>query len=267
MINTTPRLCGSLAIRPSKFGVRVHNAGFEALNLPFRYISLKVEALPEVVPPLRALNFRGFAVSMPFKEEIINYVEEVSEDVRAIGACNTVVNEEGRWVAHNTDWRGFADALKKAGIHTAGRASVIGAGGVSRAILYALKVAGWNTVIVARNTDAGLALKNRFGAEEVIELASQQKVPCDLIVNATPVGDYPGVIDFERYPGASSFMDVVINPPKTAVCEQATSRGLTVIPGWSMLLYQALYQFRLYTQTEPPLELMEKTVMSVLEGA
>jgi shikimate dehydrogenase len=267
MINTTPRLCGSLAIRPSKFGVRVHNAGFEELKLAFRYISLQAESVDEVVPPLRALNFRGFAVSMPFKEEILRFVDEVSEDVRAIGACNTVVNEEGRWVAHNTDWRGFADALEKAGVKSPGRAAVIGAGGVARAILYALKVAGWESVIVARNIDAAHLLKDRFGATDVIDLGSQQEVPCDLIVNATPIGDYPGVLVFERYPGASYLMDVVINPPKTPLCEEGRSRGLTVIPGWSMLLYQALYQFKLYTKTEPPLDLMERTVMSVLEGA
>ncbi|MDX6575422.1 MAG: shikimate dehydrogenase [Blastocatellia bacterium] len=267
MINTTPRLCGSLAIRPSKFGVRVHNAGFEALNLPFRYISMQAESVDEVVPPLRALNFRGFAVSMPFKEEILRFVDEVSEDVRAIGACNTVVNEDGRWVAHNTDWRGFADALAKAGVQSSGRAVVVGSGGVARAILYALKVAGWNTIIVARNTESARQLRDRFEAADVVDLESQKEIPCDLIVNATPVGDYPGLIDFQRYPGASSLMDVVINPPKTALCEEARSRGLTVVPGWSMLLYQALYQFRLYTKAEPPLELMEKTVMSVLEGS
>lgn len=266
MINTTPRLCGSLAIRPSKFGVRVHNAGFEALKLPFRYISMQAESVDEVVPPLRALNFRGFAVSMPFKEEIIRFVDEVSEDVRAIGACNTVVNEDGRWVAHNTDWRGFADALVKAGVRTSGRAAVVGSGGVARAILYALKVAGWNTVIVARNTESAAQLRDRFGATDVIDLASEQQVPCDLIVNATPIGDHPGVIEFQRYPGATCLMDVVINPPQTPLCEEAKSRGLTVIPGWSMLLYQALYQFKLYTKTEPPVDLMEKTVMSVLEG-
>jgi shikimate dehydrogenase len=227
---------------------------------------MQADSVDEAVPPLRALNFRGFAVSMPFKEEILRFVDEVSEDVKAIGACNTVVNDNVRWVAHNTDWRGFVDALDKAGVRSSGRAAVVGAGGVARAILYALKIRGWSAVIVARNTESAGRLKKRFGVSDVLDLTSNDVVDCDLIVNATPVGDHPGVVAFERYPNASCLMDVVINPPRTALCEEAKSRALTVVPGWSMLLFQALYQFKLYTETEPPLEVMERTVLSVLEG-
>jgi shikimate dehydrogenase len=198
MITTTPRLCGSLAIRPSGFGVRVYNAGFEALEIPLRYISMQADSLDEAAPLLRALDSRGFALSMPFKEQILRFVDEISPDVQAIGTCNIVVNDDGRWVAHNTDWRGFLDALEKAGVQSPGRAAVVGSGVVARAILYALRVRGWDTTLLARNVGAASRLRELIAIRDVLDLASRPSVPCDLIVNATPVGEYPGVINYRR---------------------------------------------------------------------
>lgn len=108
MTRTAPQLCGSISGRasPNALGVKMHEAGYAAAGLSFRYVSAESQDLHSTVGAFLELGFRGFGVSMPFKREILSLLDEVSPDTCAIGACNTVVNESGRLSGHNTDWRG-----------------------------------------------------------------------------------------------------------------------------------------------------------------
>jgi shikimate dehydrogenase len=128
---TIPKLCGSVSgqLSPLSLGTKMHEAGYQAMGVNFRYVSVESQNLQATVKAFIELGFRGFAVSMPFKRDIIPLLDEVSADVKAIGACNTVVNDQGRLTGHNTDWRGAIDALGEAGFDQPGRAIVLGAGG------------------------------------------------------------------------------------------------------------------------------------------
>src|SRR5687767_6319129 len=102
MIRTRPTLCGSVSGNPSSLGVAVHTAGYRELGLDYTYVALGTETLDPVVSLVRQLGFRGLGVSMPFKQEILRFLDDTTPEVRAIGACNTVVHDAGRLIGHNT---------------------------------------------------------------------------------------------------------------------------------------------------------------------
>ncbi len=139
MNRTIPVLCCSVAANPSPLGVKLHNAGYEALGLDYRYFAIGAADIEPVLQCMRTLAIRGLGVSMPHKQAVIPFLDEVSQDVQAIGACNTVVQENGRLYGYNTDWVGALGAIDEAGSGGLHSAVIIGAGGVARAIAYALK--------------------------------------------------------------------------------------------------------------------------------
>ena len=110
MTLTLPRICASVAGRASPLGVAIHDAAYSATNTKFKYVAVETTELDETLKALIALNVRGIAISMPFKTEVMKKLDVVSDDVKVIGACNTVVNEDGVLHGYNTDWRGAAES-------------------------------------------------------------------------------------------------------------------------------------------------------------
>ncbi len=154
-LKTYPVLCGSVAGKASKLGVALHDAGYRELNLDFKYVAIGTDDLRQALNGCRSLNFRGFGVSMPYKIAIIEYLDELSEDVRSIGACNTVVNNSGTWKGHNTDWQGAIAAINEIGAKKSEKALIVGSGGVARAIAYGLRKSGWKVWVAGRNSGTG----------------------------------------------------------------------------------------------------------------
>ncbi|CAN7696077.1 shikimate dehydrogenase family protein [Mesorhizobium sp. LjRoot246] len=267
MARTLPPLCGSVSGRlgPLPLGVRMHEAGYKALGLDFSYVSVESEDLKETVASFVHLGFRGFGVSMPYKRDIIDYLGDVSDDVISIGACNTVVNDGSRLAGFNTDWRGAMDALRERGIDQPGRAIVLGAGGAARALIFGLRKEGWQVEVTARNHMSASTLTSHFDLAPPRDWNAPSFPTFDLVVNTTPVATLPS--DFpalERFPDSRALFDVVFNPVRTALCAEAEGRGLITIPGWLMLLHQALHQFTLYTGAEAPLAAMRDALLEAL---
>ncbi|MDH2406630.1 shikimate dehydrogenase [Bradyrhizobium sp. SSUT18] len=243
----------------------MHEAGYKALGLDFRYASVESQDLGATVAAFLELDFKGFAVSMPYKRDIIAYLDETSADVAAIGACNTVVNKAGRLTGHNTDWRGALDALRECGVHQPGRAIVLGAGGAARALVFGLKSAGWQVEVAARNHHAGVSLASDFGLSPPQSLETQSFLGFDLVVNTTPVSTLSDdLLNLDHFPDARAVFDVVFNPVYTPLCAEAERRGLVPVPGWLMLLHQALHQFTLYTGVEAPAPAMREALLKTL---
>lgn len=267
MTRIAPQLCGSISGRasPNALGVKMHEAGYAAAGLSFRYVSAESQDLHSTVGAFLELGFRGFGVSMPFKREILSLLDEVSPDTCAIGACNTVVNESGRLSGHNTDWRGAMDALQEAGVHVPGHALVLGAGGAARALIFGLREAGWIVEIAARNLDAARVIAADFDLPRPHSANFQFMPGIDLLVNATPNTDLPdGFLAPGRFPDLEAVFDVVFNPSRTLLCDQAERLGLISVPGWLMLLHQALHQFTLYTGLEAPAGAMREALLAHL---
>lgn len=267
MTRTIPQLCGSISSRvsPSGLGVKMHEAGYQAAGVDFKYVSAETHDLRATVGAFVELGFRGFAVSMPFKREVLSLLAEVSPDTHAIGACNTVVNNGGWLTGYNTDWRGAMDALRESGVHEPGRALVIGAGGAARALIFGLKESGWHVELAARNLAAATAVATDFDLPRPWSHDAEVIPDIDLLVNATPNIDISeGFLAPERFPDLKAVFDVVFNPLATPLCNQAARLGLISVPGWLMLLHQAMHQFALYTGLEAPAAAMRDALLKNL---
>lgn len=257
MLKTFPTICGSVAGNPSPLGVRMHNAGYAAKNMDYTYVAMGADNIEEAIQAFKVLNYKGMGVSMPFKQTIIGLLDGVDESVRTIGACNTVVNEGGKLIGYNTDWVGAQDAiLEVASFDNIKSAVIIGAGGVARAIAYALKVNDVQVYISARKAEQRNALVKDFGLAGSMDLEDQGKYNVDLVVNATPDATVNGPVKLDYHKNASVVLDVVFTSYMTDLTTEAKKRGLKYASGWRMLLLQGAKQFELYTKEKAPVDAM-----------
>ncbi|OZF45368.1 shikimate dehydrogenase family protein [Rhodococcus sp. 14-1411-2a] len=262
-IRTVPTLCWSVAANPSALGVKMHDAGYQSLGLDYKYVALGSTDIEPVLAAVRALGIRGLGVSMPHKQNVIANLDWASADVHTIGACNTVVNDAGRLSGHNTDWQGAWRAVVESGIGNVESAVVIGAGGVARAIAYALAINGARVTIAARRLEQAEALVKDLSLSKAVELDLLTQNPADftLVVNATPD---PGVVKQDLLQQARGVLDVIFQTRETSLTQAARDRGLAVVPGWRMLLHQGAAQFELYTGVAAPIEAMSQVLEAAL---
>ena len=259
----TLTLCGSISHHPGPLGSRLHRAGYEALGLPFTYVPFRVTDLAAAISGMRALGIRGFGVSMPFKLEVIKYLDAVDPLAQRIGAVNTIVNDAGRLTGYNADADGAAEALAEATEIAGRKVLLVGAGGGARAIAHALTGRGAQLHIVNRSRAAAEQLAAAVGgtAGDLGELRTLDRF--DVLVHATPLGmaDQPGMIVAEEaISPALVVMDIVYKPVRTALIEAATRRGARTVHGGRMLLHQAFRQFELYTGQPAPRAAMEQAL-------
>jgi 3-dehydroquinate dehydratase/shikimate dehydrogenase len=221
----------------------IHNRAFEALNLDFVYLKFPTPDVKDFFENAREIGIEGFSVTIPHKTAVIPFLDEQTAEARKVGAVNTVVWREGKWIGDNTDVYGVEAALASASFDPADKTVVIlGAGGASKAAVVAVR-----------------------GAKKVTVLP-RQDVPnagdyrCDLLINATPIGMYP-MVDASPVHGtipANAVFDMVYNPPITRLLRSAADQGKTVIQGTTMFLAQAARQFEIWTGHRAPAEVFEE---------
>jgi shikimate dehydrogenase len=265
MPNSIPVLCGSISLHPSKLGLVMHNAAYEALGLPFTYVAFGSESPLDVVSAMRSLGMRGLGVSMPYKIQIMQYLDKIDETAAKIGAVNTVVNDDGVLTGHNTDWIGVVRALQEKVSIAGTRSIVVGAGGAARAIVYGLVREKSQVTLYNRTLGKGQELVEAFGVRlggNIAELDSVKDY--DILINATSVGynaEDESIIPPSLLEKGKVVLDAVFLPPYTKLYKEAISRGCNAVPGVRMLLHQARYQFELYTGKNPPIEVMEEALL------
>lgn len=239
----------------------IHSLWLNVLGLDGHFIRLPVapEGLGQAVKALPALGFRGVNVTVPHKQAVMEYLDELTESARAIGAVNAVVVQpDGRLVGHNTDVTGFITPVRDLGL--SGRpACVVGAGGAARAVLSALKTIGVSDVrIINRSIDKAEELLSHFGLDGAVYSFDQQaKALKDaaLVTNTSSLGmtgQPPLEIDLAPVADDAVVYDVVYAPLETDLLAQARRRGLRTIDGLEMLVGQAADAFRLFYDAEPP---------------
>jgi len=248
-------LCMSLAARPSNIGTRFHNYLYEELGLDYVYKAFTTTDLAAAIGGIRALGIRGCGVSMPFKEACIEYLDGLDESARAIRSVNTIVNTDGFLQAYNTDYIAIRTLLAKREIPVTDTFAVNGSGGMAKAVVAALRDAGFRTgAVIARNEQTGRALADEYGYAWQPELRESRP---QLLINATPVGmaDGPAADDLsfpaEVVEAAGTVFDVVAMPALTPLIRLAHSFGKKVISGAEVITLQALEQFVLYTGVRP----------------
>lgn len=255
------QICISISKNPHNFGTKLHNAAYAALGLNFAYKAFFVSDIKNAIAGVRALGIRGCSVSMPFKESVMKYLDGIDESARLIGAVNTIVNDDGYLIGYNTDTMGAKKIFESIDLGLLKSILILGAGGVSRAILFSLKQLGVTSVRVANRNVKKIDNLNEIIACQPIAWSDRQLYPVDLIINATPLGMKkddempvnPTFLEKSRF-----VMDVVVTPHETQLIRHARNMQKNVIPGYVMSLEQTMAQFTLYTKQPAPREIMQR---------
>ena len=247
----------------------IHNSAFEATNTNGVYLAWEVDAteLAETVANIRRYQMYGINLSMPYKEQVIPYLDQLSEEACLIGAVNTVVNREGTLIGYNTDGKGFFKSLPSFKI-SGKRMVLLGAGGAAKAILAQAILDGVSQISVFVRSSSmektrpylekiqnatGFRI-DLFALEDVQDL-QDSITQADLLVNATSVG-----MDGSSQPIPTSIVlpeklmvaDVIYQPFETPFLKWARNQGNHAVNGLGMLLYQAAEAFELWTGKEMP---------------
>ena len=247
----------------------IHNSAFEATNTNGVYLAWEVDAteLAETVANIRRYKMYGINLSMPYKEQVIPYLDQLSEEACLIGAVNTVVNREGTLIGYNTDGKGFFKSLPSFKISRK-KMVLLGAGGAAKAILAQAILDGVSQISVFVRSSSMEKTRpylekiqnatgfrvDLFALEDVQDL-QDSITKADLLVNATSVG-----MDGTSQPIPTSIVlpeklmvaDVIYQPFETPFLKWARNQGNQSINGLGMLLYQAAEAFELWTGKEMP---------------
>jgi 3-dehydroquinate dehydratase/shikimate dehydrogenase len=235
----------------------IHNRGFSAVGLDAVYVPFHTDRVDVFMGLARFLGIKGFSVTIPHKETIIKHLKGKDRSVGATGACNTVIRKESGYYGVNTDAAGFIEPLKKA-VNAPSlqgkKATVIGAGGAAKAIVYALVREGADVLIINRTEERAEKLAETFRchcAGLTDEGIKQVQAFSDIVVQTTSVGMEPETdadpIPAYTFKGHEIVYDIVYKPPMTVLLQKAQQAGCRIIRGTEMLLSQAFAQFKLFT--------------------
>ena len=251
----------------------IHNAAFKFHNLNAVFVPLQMQNLDEFIkrmvkPETREidLNFKGFAVTIPHKQNIIKHLDFLDDSAKKIGAVNTVKIENGKLYGYNTDAHGFIEPLKNAyGDLKNAKVAILGAGGAARACIYALKKEGAKVTLFARNIEKAKNLAEEFQVElKELETWNLELGTHNIIVNATPLGT-KGELENET-PATSEQLkniqlayDLVYNPFETRFLREAKNADVPTIGGMAMLIAQAMRQQKIWTGLDAPMKEMSRS--------
>lgn len=268
MIDGSTRVYGILG-RPVSHSLSpaMHNAGFRARGVNAVYVAFPVANLEAAVQGLRGLQIGGASITIPFKEEIIPLLDEIDAQASAIGAVNTVINQEGRLLGANTDWIGAVAALREKTEIAGQHFLLLGAGGAARAIAFGIMEEGGRVTVTDLDQPRATALAEEFGAE-FISLEALAQCPAQILINATPVGMTPHADEIPIDPALVGrfrlVMDIVYQPLTTRLLREALARDCQTIDGLQMLIYQGAAQFDLFTGQPAPVEIMRRAALEAL---
>ncbi len=254
---------------------KIHTAALKASGLDGSYSLFPIvpdgkQGLKELLARVRSGGITGLNVTIPHKQNVIELMDELTPTAKAIGAVNTIYLREGKLVGDNTDAPGFLTDLKKfigsreLGIGNRKSATVLGAGGSARAVVYALLNDGWEVTIAARRIEQAEQLANSFTNYQlqVSDFSSFITHHSSLIANTTPLGMIPHI---EASPLPENITlspdtiiyDLVYNPRETKLVKDARAQGLSATTGLGMLIEQAALAFEIWTGHTPPRDVLQ----------
>jgi shikimate dehydrogenase len=249
----------------------IHNAAFKALGLNYAYIALRTNDVGQAIETIRTNGIRGVSVTTPHKVGVIPYLDRLDPAAKAIGAVNTIVNDNGQLIGYNTDGDAALKALEEVADLDGKKVIIIGGGGAARAVATTLKDKKVNLTILNRTEAKARELAKKVGAKDYGSLDKISLVAeADILINATTVGMSPNtdetIVPKEFLHPRLTVFDIVYNPKKTRLLREAKAKGCTIVYGYKMLLYQAAQQFKLFTGQPAPIKVMESVLVKTLGG-
>lgn len=259
----------------------IHNAAFEEMGLNFIYLpfSVRPSHLQEATRAIVALDMIGVNVTIPHKQQIIDYLDSIPAETKLIGAVNTVVNQRGKLIGYNTDGEGFVESLRERGFFLKEKTVLlVGAGGAALAISFSLIKEKIDRLILTNRTFSRAKqmlkkLEQIYSKVDiqVVEFERRNSLPCskdvELLINTTSVGMHeadPSPINLEQFPSSVYVYDVVYNR-ETELLKQAKRKGMRYQGGLDMLIFQGALAFKMWTEKEAPVEKMRKVATDYLQ--
>ncbi len=260
---------------------KMHNLAFDALGIDCVYLALDIgdADLKTVVDGLKAIGILGYNVTMPFKERIAEYMDELTDASRLTGACNTVIFKDGRMIGHTTDGIGFMRSLEDYGCDVTGKKiTVLGAGGAAKAMIAQAALDGVAAIDIFRRNRAPRFSETVAFAEKIETFTGCHVSVCDfanrdqmqksiaesvLLVNATNIGMAPNedacpIADASLFYPELFVYDIIYNPGVTRLLAMAEAAGCRTANGENMILFQGAASFQCWTGREMPVDLIRK---------
>lgn len=256
----------------------IHTQFFERTNIDGSYAIMEIHTeknFVEEIEKLKALGLNGFNVTVPYKEKILAYLDELDDQAKKIGAVNTVLYKNGKWIGYNTDGIGYLRSLLSKFPELASnkekRILILGAGGAAKGIYHALIHHGFHNITIANRSIE--KAKNILATNEhfmTLQEAEDQLEAFDVIIQTTSVGMKPNhdksIISLHRLKDNAVVSDIVYQPLMTSFLQQAKSLHRSIHFGHTMLLYQAQYAFEIWTGEQPNMKNMDEALQKILEG-
>ena len=260
------------------FSPPMHNAAFEELGMDYAYVAFDVEPqnLKSAIEGAKSLGIEGLNVTIPHKIEVMKYLDEIDEVADLIGAVNTIDFKDMK--GYNTDGIGAVRAIEEVASIKDKNVVIAGAGGASRAIsFYIAKYGADKLTILNRNVVkaqklasdvAGSGLVSNVEANSISEIASLLN-DADILINTTPIGIHPNVNDKPIASASDMHEDLVVfdavyNPNETVLLKEAIKAGAKPVYGIKMLLYQGAESFKIWTDNEAPVDVMEDALRKTI---
>jgi len=247
------------------------NAAFRRESINAVYLHLHAHTVKDLLHCVREIPIHGFSVTMPYKEDIIEQLDNTDPLSQKIGACNTVIRaQDGKLYGFNTDVFGVLRPLEQRILLENARILVIGAGGAARAAVFGLRERNAQVFIMNRSAGPAEKLARQAKAKFISRSALKKQDPFDVIINATPLGmsempaKTPDTPLSEKELNAKYLMEMVYTPAETRLVKMARAKGIHIISGAEMFVYQGARQFEIWTGKPAPFDEMYRVVLAAL---
>ncbi len=255
----------------------MHNLTLQKMGLNYTYLPLEVKPddIGKAVEAIRVFNMAGVNVTIPHKEKVISYLDDLSVPARACGAVNLIKNEDGKLVGYNTDGPGFVAGLKEEGIRIKGQVVLIGAGGAARAVAYAMAMEKAKTLTfldidiykakaLADFVEETTGVKS-YGLEMNKKTFKDIASQADIIINCSPIGMYPRVNEspvdnIDMVKEQVVLCDLIYNPGQTKLLAMGKAKGLAIINGLPMFVHQGALTLKILIGEDPPISYMKEVI-------
>jgi len=261
--NKDTKIFISMAINPGNSGAKLHNSLFKVLKLNNIYLPLKVENIIQAKKILNNFNFHGCSLSMPYKEKLIKFIDEIDKNAKKIGSINTILKKRNKLIGYNTDYYAAKEILKKQKLSKKSSLLILGSGGVAKAIIHSVIDLGFKNIFLSSRNKKNF---NRIKIKKKITFLPwkiRNKINFDIIINATPLGMFgkfenkmPIRISQKYLP--KLIYDLPVSHKVNIIGQYAKKNKIKYISGLVSSYYQGIKQFEIYNNVKLNSKILKK---------